>query len=624
MPKNGNKRTLALSIGALGVVYGDLGTSPLYALQQTLTNEPVTPENIYGVLSLVFWSLILVISTSYVTVFMRADNDGEGGVLALISLLKNYIATFPRWLFFVGILGAGLLLGDGMITPAISVISAIEGLKVVSPGFKHLIWPISFLILLALFLCQRFGTAKISFIFGPVLLLWFIVIGILGGIAIAHDPAILRAVNPYYAYKFFLHGGHHAFVMLGGIFLVITGAEAMYADLGHFGRNPIRSSWFFIVLPALLLNYFGQGANLLRSPDALANLFYTLSPDWFSYPLLILATLATIIASQAVITASFSLARQAILLNVCPQLTIVHTSEEERGQVYVPRINFMLALGTLSLVVIFKSSGGLAAAFGMAVNLVMLIVAILVMCVARLSWKWSKTRIFLVFSTVIFIELIFLVANMHKIFQGAWIPLAFAVVSSIVMVTWQKGVELLRTSISKGQKTLPDMLKQLDKTKLNVVDDLTIIFVTDSYDKSAGSFFNYIKLNHIMPKQVLIISVIIENRPYVPEGKSYQLAQVASGVYTLELHYGFMQSINIPRTLVLGAKMKAFPFSLDINKATFLVDILNIAMTKQKYPRMFYWQKKLFGLLLRNSAIDIDFFRLPYSRTIAVGSYCEI
>lgn len=624
MTNGSNKRTLTLSLGALGVVYGDLGTSPLYALQQTLSTETITPEHIFGVLSLVFWSLVLVISTSYVSVFLRADNDGEGGVLALLSLLKRSAKKFPRWLFLIGIIGAGLLLGDGMITPAISVISAIEGLKVISPDFAHLIWPISFVILFILFLCQRYGTGKISFIFGPIILCWFITIGILGAVAIFHNPTVLKAINPYHAFVFFYHGGWHAYLMLGGIFLVITGAEAMYADLGHFGRTPIRIGWFAVALPALLLNYFGQGANLLQYPEAITNSFYTLAPSWFSYPLLILATLATIIASQAVITASFSLARQAILLNVCPRLTIIHTSEEETGQVYVPQINFILALGTLSLVLIFKSSGGLAAAFGMAVNLVMLIVAILVLCVARLDWKWSIQKIILVFAPVILIDLIFLGANLHKIFEGAWIPLVFALVLSTIMITWQKGEELLRTSYYMKKKSLPDIVKQLAQTKLNYLEDLTTIFISESYDNSGGSFYNYIKLNHIMPKQVLIVSIVVENYPYVSDKKRFELIEVTEGIYNLILHYGFMQTTDVPQTLALGVKMKLFPFTLDVSKATFLVEDINIFMTKKKFPRMFYWQKRLFSILLRNSTIDIDFFRLPYSRTIAIGTYCEI
>lgn len=625
MSKTTNKKTLTLSLGALGVVYGDLGTSPLYALQQTLSYESViTPEAIFGVLSLVFWALILVISTSYVSVFLRADNDGEGGVLALLSLLKRDFKKFPRWLFLLGLVGAGLLLGDGMITPAISVISAMEGLKVISPDFCHLIWPISFLILLALFCCQQFGTGNISFIFGPILLLWFIAIGSMGAVAIAHNPSVLYAINPYYAVTFFYHGGWHAYLLLGGIFLVITGAEAMYADLGHFGATPIRIGWFAVALPALLLNYFGQGANLLESPTAIVNLFYTLAPKWFHYPLLLLTTLATIIASQAVITASFSLARQAILLNVCPQLSIIHTSKEEPGQIYLPQINFIIALGTLSLVVIFQSSNGLAAAFGMAVNLVMLIVTLLVMCVARQSWKWSKTKIACVFSLIILIDLVFLGSNSHKIFEGAWIPLAFAFIISVVMITWQKGVALLHASFNLKKRALPDVLKQLDHTQYNCVQGLTTIFITDSYDQSAGIFINYIKLNHILPQQALIVSIVIENHPFISGKKCFELTELTHGVYNLKLHYGFMQSTDIPRTLASGLKLNVFPFTFDLDKATFLVETINIFIKKRRGAHLFYWQKKLFGALLRNSELDIKFYCLPYSRTITIGTYCEI
>jgi KUP system potassium uptake protein len=621
---NKDKKLFTLALGALGVVYGDLGTSPLYALQQTLAGEAINRGNVLGVLSLVFWALILVISTCYVTVFLRADNAGEGGVLALLSLLKRKNKNFSRWLFLIGVIGAGLLLGDGMITPAISVLSAIEGLKVVSPEFSHLVVPISFVILFILFLCQHYGTARISFIFGPVILIWFITIGGLGAIAIYHHPGVLQAIDPHYAVRFFYKGGWHTYLLLGGIFLTVTGAEAMYADLGHFGKNPIRLGWFAVALPMLLLNYFGQGANLLESPEAISNLFYTLAPPWFSYPLLILATLATIIASQAVITASFSLTRQAILLNVSPRLEIIHTSEEETGQVYLPKINFLLAIGTLSLVLIFRSSGGLAAAFGMAVNLVMLIVAILVMCVARQSWLWSLPKVILVFIPVIIIDLLFLGANSHKIFEGAWVPLVFAVVISTVMITWSKGVKLLRATFYTQKIALPDIILKLDHSKLNYLEDLTTIFITDPEDDSGGSFLNYIKLNRILPKDVLIVSIIIENFPFVDNDKCFEFTKLTKGIYNLNLHYGFMQAINIPKTLALGEKMKVFPFALDVNKATFLVEMINIVITKQKYPQLYYWQKKLFSFLLHNSALDIEFYHLPYNRTIAIGTYCEI
>ncbi|MCL9683134.1 potassium transporter Kup [Legionella maioricensis] len=619
--QDSNKRTVALSLGALGIVYGDLGTSPLYALHQVLTKVDNTPDHIYGVLSLVLWALVLVISTGYVTVFLRADNAGEGGILALLYLLKRKSKKFPRALFLMGVIGAGLLLGDGMITPAISVISAIEGLKIVSPDFSYLIMPASFVILLVLFLCQRFGTTVISFFFGPILLSWFFIIAILGIRAIVENPMVLKAANPYYALMFLYEGGWHAYFLLGGVFLVITGAEAMYADLGHFGKKPIRIGWFAVVLPALLLNYFGQGANLLSHPEAISNVFYSLAPSWFFYPLIVIATLATIIASQAVISASFSLTRQAILLDICPRLAIIHTSKEETGQVYVPMVNLFLAVGTLLLVVVFQSSNALAGAYGMAVNLVMLIVALLVLCVARQLWKWSYIKIGLIFFPLIFIDFMFLGANIPKIYDGAWIPLAFAAAISILMITWQKGMELIHSYFYKNKMPLSEVIKQLDRSKLNCIEDLTMIFVTDPYDNSGGSFFNYVKLNHLLPKATLVVKVIVEDFPYITEKNRYKLESLTEGYYHLSLHYGFMQTIHVPRTLDAGVKNNIFPFSLDVSKSTFLVEIIHISRGKKNYPKLLNWQKRLFSFLLRNSALDIEFFHLPRNQTISIGRY---
>lgn len=621
---NKNNQTFALSLGALGIVYGDLGTSSLYALQMVLTKIAITHDNVLGVLSLVFWSLILVISTCYVSVFLRADNGGEGGVLALLALLKQHTKKLPNGLFMIGVIGAGLLLGDGMITPAISVLSAIEGLNVISPDFSNLVMPATFIILLILFLCQRFGTLKISFIFGPILLVWFIIIAVLGGVAIAHNPSILYAINPYYALIFLYHGGWHAYILLGGIFLVVTGAEAMYADLGHFGKNPIRIGWFAVALPSLLLNYFGQGANLLSHPEAASNLFYALAPSWFFYPLLIIATLATIIASQAVITASFSLARQAILLEICPRLSIIHTSKNEMGQVYVPQINLILAVGTLLLVLVFQNSEGLAAMFGMAVNLVMIIVAILVMYVASRIWHWSHTKILFTLSPLLAIELVFLGANLHKIYEGAWIPLLFAFFISTILLTWQKGMRLVRYSIYKKKTPFVEIIKHLDSTKWNSEDDLTMVFITDPYDNGGGGFLNYIKLNHLIPKKVLMVSVIIEDIPSVADINRFKIKKLTAGYYSLGIHYGFMQSPNVPNTLIKCNKMNLFPFTIDIIKTTFLVENINISPIKKGYPMLFQWQKKLFSALLRYSALDIDFFHLPQNQTISIGNYLTI
>lgn len=617
------KNTLLLSIGALGVVYGDLGTSPLYALQLTLQHLPITRDNILGVLSLVFWALILVISTCYVSVFLNADNDGEGGILALLSLLKRQATRFRRIYYLVALLGAGLLLGDGMITPAISVISAIEGLNIISPDFTHLIMPISFVILLILFLCQRFGTGNIGRTFGPILLCWFVIIAILGAMAITQEPSVLYAINPYYAILFLYQGGWPAYILLSAIFLVITGAEAMYADLGHFGKTPIRIGWFCVALPALLLNYFGQGANLLLSSVAITNSFYSLAPNWFLYPLIIIATIATIIASQAVISASFSLAKQAVLLNVLPRLSIIHTSEDEKGQVYVPIINFILAVGTLLLVLIFRNSGALAAAFGMAVNLVMIIVAVLVMCTARLVWNWSISKIIRIFSIFLLIDLLFLGANLHKIREGAWIPLAFAFVCYIIMITWRRGITLI-DNYFYSKKPFPEVLQALDYTKLNSLEGTTIIYVADPYDKSGGGFLHFFKLNRVLPEMLLIVNVSIENYPYIRETKCCEVLEIYRGVYYITLRYGFMQNIDVVRGLSSANKLKRFPFEIDLNKATYMMEAINIAELKKKPLNFYPWQRKLFRFLLRNSTLGVEFYKLPYQRTIAIGSYIEI
>ena len=466
-------------MGALGVVYGDLGTSPIYAFQQSISDIAITEVNILGLLSIIFWSLILVISTCYVTVFLKADNDGEGGVLALLALIKRQIKQYPKILFFLGVFGAGLLLGDGMLTPSISVISALEGLTAISPDFSHLITPIAFVILMGLFFCQKFGTGKIGFTFGPIILVWFFAIATLGVLSICKNPIVLKAINPYYAYFFAKANGLNFFPMLSGIFLVITGAEAMYADLGHFGKTAIRLGWFCVALPAVLLNYFGQGAYVLQHPESINNLFYSLSPSWFSYPLLILATMATIIASQAVITASFSLIHQAILLNIFPRLLIKHTSSKEKGQIYIPHLNLILAIGTLSLVLIFKKSSALAAAYGIAVNLVMIIVAILVICVARSYWRWSILKIVSVFSIFMCIDVLFLIANLHKVHEGGWIPLAIASGFAFIMFSWREGMLFLQKRYYQDKNSLTDLFAYIDSTQLVKLKEVTSVFITN-------------------------------------------------------------------------------------------------------------------------------------------------
>lgn len=583
-------------------------------------------ENILGVLSLIFWTLILIVSIEYLVIILEADNDGEGGVLALYALMKRGLQKRTHtFLYMIGIVGAGLLLGDAMITPAISVVSAIEGLQVISPTISHLIVPITFMILVLLFLFQRYGSQTIGIFFGPIMLVWFCVIGLLGLIQIVQNPIVLSAINPYYAVNFLLKNGWNGYILLGGVFLVTTGAEALYADLGHFGKNAIRLGWYMFALPGVLLNYFGQGANLLAYPAAVENPFYALSltPLWFPIALLILATIATIIASQAVISAMFSLAKQAVLLNLYPRLSIIQTSKKERGQVYVPQMNKILMIGTLLLIVIFHTSSNLASAYGIAVNLVMLATTIMVMRVARTQWSWSEWKITLVFTPFLFIDFSFLGANSHKILEGGWFPLVIAFGCTVVMVTWNKGVKLIRSSFYMDKIALGDFIHNIDRSNL-YLPDTTAIFITDPYDQSGGSFLHYLKLNRIIPRQVLIVSIKIENHPVVKLENRFEVRKVIDGIHSLVLHYGFMQLIDIPRALKAACKNHVLPYEIDVDNAAFHIEMINLAITKRKKSPLYFWQKRLFALLMRNALFEIDFFHLPYNRTIAIGTYCAI
>ena len=442
-----------LSLAALGVVYGDIGTSPLYALRETLDGVPMSITSILGVLSLIFWSLILVISIKYLIILFRADNDGEGGILALLALIKHVTRDRPQIFFIIGIFGAGLMLGDGMLTPAISVISAIEGFNVITPSLSEWIIPLTCIILVVLFSVQSLGTAKIGFVFGPIILIWFLTLAILGILQIVNNPVVLNAVNPYYGMQFLYQNGWRGYALLGGVFLVVTGGEALYADLGHFGKKPIRLSWFIIVLPGLLLNYFGQGAYLLTHPAAITNPFYLLAPGWFSFPLMILATLATVIASQGVISAVFSLTKQAVLLGLYPHLPIVQTSGSKIGQIYIPQMNIILAIGTLFLIFTFKNSNAMTHAYGIAVNLVMVLTSILVVYLAIKKWQWHWISIICLFSFFSVIDLAFLGANIQKLLTGGWVPIVFASICAFIMYTWHSGrVYLHKTYYLKKEK----------------------------------------------------------------------------------------------------------------------------------------------------------------------------
>lgn len=622
-----NRRlTFSLTLSALGVVYGDIGTSPLYALRESLRGIPLSETNILGVLSLIFWSLILVISIKYLLVVFRADNEGEGGGLALLALLKQKKSSRESIFYLLAIFGAGLLLGDGMLTPAISITSAVEGLHVVSPSFDTYIVPLSCVILISLFMLQSRGTSRIGIIFGPLLLIWFITIAVLGISKIMMTPVVLKALNPYYAYLFFYQNGMRGYLLLGGIFLVVTGGEAMYADIGHFGKKPIRYSWFFVILPCLILCYFGQGAHLITHPEAIRNPFYMLPPNWFSIPLLCLATVATIIASQAVISATFSITKQAILLGLCPRISVIQTSRHHYGQIYIPQMNFLLLAGTLILILNFKNSSAMAHAYGIAVNLDMLLVTILVSYAARQVWQWPLPGVIALFACFYTIDLAFLGANAHKFLSGGWVPVVFALIVAFFMYTWRMGMEYLKHNFYKKKTEISKVAKQLNYKSLNRLPDVTAIFITDIYDHSGGSFLHFLKLALAVPEHILIVNYAIHNKPHVEYAEQIAIQKIDKCIHQLTLHYGFMDTVSIPKGLDRVNKEQALPFEINVDTATYLVEIPHIVASRAKRTLLFYWQERLFAFFMHNYSanIDIEFYQLPLNRTIAIGTYCII
>ncbi|KTD67927.1 MULTISPECIES: potassium transporter Kup [Legionella] len=621
--ENTQKFSYGLTLGALGVVFGDIGTSPLYALKVTLDNLPISQTTIMGVLSLIFWCLIIIISFKYLIMIFRADNDGEGGILALLALMKLKSTRFVPLFYIVSIFGAGLLLGDGMLTPAISVISAVEGLSTLSDSFTPYILPIAGVILVFLFMLQARGTGSIGNLFGPFILIWFITIAVLGIIQIAKAPIVLTAINPYYAFALIQETGFKGYLLLGGIFLVVTGGEALYADIGHFGKNPIRASWFAVVLPCLVLNYFGQGANLLLHPQAIGNPFYMIAPQWFYIPLIILATIATVIASQAVISATFSLTKQAVLLGLCPRIPIVQTSKEFSGQIYVPQINFILFIGTITFCVAFKTSDNLAHAYGIAVNAYMLLIDAMVAYAALSIWKWSKFKVTMIFGLFLTIDFAFLGSNLHKFLTGGWVPVTFALLIAMIMYTWKFGLEYLRDHYYMNKDDISKIIRQLEYKSLNQLTDLTAIFITDVYDKSGGSFLHFLKLSRAVPERVIIVNYVVDNIPYVHYSQRYEITCLHEKIFNLTLHYGFMETISIPRALERASNKNLFPFKLNVDRATYMVEIPNITASKSKKSLTFYWQEKLFAFLIRNYSanLNIDFYKLPYNRTMAIGTY---
>lgn len=615
-----------LALMALGVVYGDIGTSPLYALREcflgNLPHLPPTPANVLGILSLVFWALALVISIKYLLFLMSADNRGEGGILALLALLMPAHRLSPvqrRCLIPVGLFGAALLYGDGVITPAISVLSAVEGLKVAAPAFESFVVPITILILIALFLFQSRGTAGVGVIFGPVMVVWFTTIAILGIRGILNAPEVFSAVNPIHGVLFFRDNGLLAFKALGAVFLVVTGGEALYADMGHFGPQPIRLAWFTLVLPSLLLNYFGQGALLLSKPGEVSEPFYHLAPAWGLYPLVILATLATVIASQAVISGVFSLTRQAMQLDYSPRFRLVQTSSEEIGQVYLPSVNMALMLASLSLVIGFGSSANLAGAYGVAITTTMVITTVLAFFLMVKRWHWRMATAAALAGLFLAIDIPFLAANLLKIAHGGWFPLAAGTAVFTLMTTWRRGRALISKRLREKEEPLGDFIAKLTATPTHRVHG-TAVFMSGRTSGTPAMLHHHLAHNQVLHEQVIILTVVTEDVPRVPAVDRVTVTALQLGLNQVIVRYGFMQSPNIPVAL---RQCEPFGLTVNLEQVTYYLARETIISTPQQ-SGMMRWQEKLFAFMYRNSLTATAFFNIPAEQVVELGQQVEI
>ena len=613
------KLRLGVMLGVLGVVYGDIGTSPLYAFKATiehLSHDGVDSADVLGILSLIFWSLVLVVTFKYVLLVMRADNRGEGGVLALMALAQRGVQG-PRlrgMLTLIGIAGACLFFGDGAITPAISVLSAVEGLKVVDPRLHSVVIPISLVIILGLFLIQWRGTGAMGKLFGPITLVWFVVLAVLGIIEIAANPTVLLALSPSYAVQVVIHHKWLSLVAIGSVALAVTGAEALYADMGHFGARPIQRVWLIVVLPALVLNYFGQGALVLADPAAIANPFYLLAPEWFRLPLVLLATAATVIASQAMISGAFSVARQCMQLGFLPRLTIRHTSSSEEGQIYLPQVNWALLAGVVVLVLVFRTSDDLAAAYGIAVTGTFLCTSVLAAVVFRRSFGWGRGPVIAVFGAFFVLDLVYFTANVLKVPQGGWVPLVLGVAMMGMMTTWKRGRELLLDRWKQDSLPLSSFLARLPQSRTVRVPGMAI-FMTGNSDYVPGALLHNLKHNKVLHERVLFVTVANEDMPAVPAEERSSVTQLAPGVHRVIVRYGFMESPHLPRDLAAVSAREGLDFD-PLQASYFLGRETLVAAARPKMP---IWRLWLFLVMARNSISATEFFRIPTDRVVELG-----
>ena len=619
-----NRQLLKLSLAALGVVFGDIGTSPLYAIRECFHGEygiAVSPANVLGVLSLMFWSLLMIVTFKYLIFVLKADNQGEGGVMALTALIKSATGSVKNsrlTLVSIGLFAACLLYGDGMITPAISVLSAVEGIRIITPLFKPYVLPATIIILGGLFMIQRRGTAKIGGLFGPVILVWFSVLALLGFIQIVHSPQVLAAILPWYGIKFILINKFHGFVVLGAVFLVVTGAEALYADMGHFGKRPIQLTWIVLVLPALVLNYFGQGALLLTRPEEAHHPFYAMVPSWAMIPMVVLATLATIIASQAVITGSFSLTRQAIQLGYLPRLRVTHTSAAHIGQIYVAPVNWLLMICTIGLVLGFQSSSKLAAAYGVAVTSTMLVTTTLFYVVARKRWGWRRLTAGTLAGIFFLVDIPFFSANISKIFHGAWFPLAIGAFFFTLMLTWEQGRKILADQFQTLTPSFDAFKKSLDENPPQRVNGQAV-FLTGNPDVVPSTLVQNLKHNKIIHSDVAILHFKTENVPRVPNFDKVKTEKLGGGFFQIIAHHGFMEEPKIDTILAL-AHEQGLNFKLE--EASYYLGREKLSIGSD--PAMSRWRSNLFIFLSRNSMDAASFFGIPPDQIIEVGVQLQL
>ena len=617
-------KPLSLLVAAVGVVYGDIGTSPLYTLKEVFSGGygvPVNHDGVLGILALILWSLIWVVSVKYVTFILRADNQGEGGIMALTALARRASAPYPKLRMLMvgcGLIGASLFYGDSMITPAVSVLSAVEGMGLAFDGIDHWVVPIAVVVLVALFLVQKHGTAKIGILFGPVMVTWFLVLAALGLHGISHSPEVLRAFNPAWAVRFFIVHPGMGVAILGAVVLALTGAEALYADMGHFGRKPIARAWFILVLPALVLNYFGQGALLLHDPEAARNPFYLLAPSWALLPLIGLATLSTVIASQAVISGAFSLTRQAIQLGYIPRMQIQHTSSDEQGQIYIGAVNWALMVAVVLLVIGFESSGALAAAYGVAVTGTMLMTTLLVSTVMLLLWKWPPLLAVPILLGFLFVDALFFTANLPKVVQGGAFPVLAGSVLFLLMTTWKRGKQILVERIDEAALPLPVFISSIRVQPPHRVEG-TAVFLTARPDAVPHALLHNMLHNQVLHSQVVLLTVVSEDRPRVPEQERFDVEAYGDGFFRVLLHFGFMDEPDVPQALKL-CHLEELDFS-PMRTTYFLSRETVIASRLEGMAR---WRGTLFAFLLKNANGNLRFFNLPLNRVIELGTQVEI